>query len=266
MSNLKKDFENKFRAIGTQIGCDKVLYHSYEGGYANCLWELENSPIKILEIGIGGEGYADGGQSLLLWKNLFPKAEIFGLDIYDKSKLNCERVNTRIINQADKKALEEFAEVNGPFDLIVDDGSHHRADVLISLFALMPYVKDGGYYVIEDISTSYWPTYEGSTIANGFQNTPIDWVKKLVDVVHKHDQLTTNNNLPDWDVKSISVFNGIVFLETGQARVLKNIPVSSGFYVNQLNTDRARYGKFEKIFNEFYNDPLSAIAPLINDL
>lgn len=259
-----KEFERRFRALGNQIGCDKVINHSYESGYARFLSDLQNRPLKILEIGIGGENYADGGQSLFLWKNLFPKAEIFGLDIYDKSKLECERVRTFIVDQTDSEALVNFSKKYGPFDVIIDDGSHKRADVLISLFALIPYVAENGFYIIEDISTSYWPVYNGSTIANGFLDTPIDWLKKSIDIVHSGDRLFENKSYPSWALRSVSAYSGLGIFEVGQTRVAKNIPEASGFYENQKEADLVTYGKYQGFFNEFSSDALKSVQTLLD--
>lgn len=263
---LRNRFERQFRAIGTQIGCDKVLFHSYEAGYARYLSDFQDRSIKILEIGIGGENYLDGGQSLFLWKNLFPKAEIFGIDIYDKSKLNSNRVHTFVVDQTDAPALVDFAKAHGPFDVVIDDGSHRRADVLISLFALMPYVSCGGFYVIEDISTSYWPVYNGSSLANGFLDTPIDWVKKSIDIVNRGDILFDQAHLPGWSLRSVSAYGGLAFFEVGVPRISKNIPESSGFYENQRETDEIRYGKFTPFFKEFSSDAMKAVGPLLKPL
>lgn len=260
---MMKSFEARFRALGNQIGCDKVLSHSYEAGYARYLFNRENDPVKILEIGIGGESYAPGGQSLFLWKNLFPKANIFGLDIYDKKFLDCERVRTFVVDQANVGDLTEFARIHGPFDIIIDDGSHKRADVLISLFTLMPYVADGGMYIIEDISTSYWPVYDGSSIANGFLDTPISWLKKAIDIVHSGDLLFELSHLPQWRLRSVASYSGLAFFEVGTPRISKNIPESSGFYENQRLTDVVRFGKFEEFFKNFSQDPLLAVKSLL---
>lgn len=264
MINKRIDFEHRFRALGLQLGCDKVINHSYETGYASHLWEIQNEPLKILEIGIGGEGYSDGGRSLILWKNLFPNAQIFGLDIYDKSFLDSDRIKTFMIDQSNASELRQFANEYGPFNLVIDDGSHKREDVLASLWVLMPYVKDNGYYVIEDTSTSYWPTYGGSTIANGFMDTPIDWVKKAVDILHRDDLVSTKDNLPDWDLRSISVYSGLAFLGIGKARVSINVPKSTGFYEDQRDVDEARYGKYSNFFNAFAHDPLRSIEKLLD--
>ena len=79
----KKDFEEHLRAAGTEYGCDKVVPHNYHFFYANHFLDYVDRPFKLLEIGVGGEGREVGGASLRLWAEVFPLAEIYGLDIYD---------------------------------------------------------------------------------------------------------------------------------------------------------------------------------------
>jgi len=67
-------------------GTDKFGYHDYTPNYFKMFAHLRDAPIKVLEIGVGG--YADddrGGQSLEVWRDFFPNAEITGIDIQKKT-------------------------------------------------------------------------------------------------------------------------------------------------------------------------------------
>jgi hypothetical protein len=55
----------------------------------------------------------------------------------------------------------------GPFDIVIDDGSHVPKHVVTSFGALFPQVKDGGLYVIEDVQTTFWPNFGGSALDGG---------------------------------------------------------------------------------------------------
>ena len=70
---------------------------------------------KVLEIGI----YR--GASLQMWRDYFPNAEIFGLDI-EEVHVPGPRIQTIRGDQSDADSLAEVGR-HGPFDLIVDDGS-----------------------------------------------------------------------------------------------------------------------------------------------
>jgi len=89
------------------MGTDKEGAHSYTAAYDGHLGRFRDQPITLLEIGIGG--YADpakGGASLRMWKTYFPQAQIFGLDIEDKSGLAKERITILRGDQGDPAFLE----------------------------------------------------------------------------------------------------------------------------------------------------------------
>jgi hypothetical protein len=46
-------------------------------------------------------------------------------------------------------------------DIVIDDGSHHMADVRASFEHLFPKMKIGGLYLIEDLHTSFWRSAGG---------------------------------------------------------------------------------------------------------
>ena len=58
----------------------------------------------------------------------------------------------------DRTLLAEIARA-GPYDIVIDDGGHVTGQQIVSLEQLFPAVRDGGFYVIEDTHTSFWPTY-----------------------------------------------------------------------------------------------------------
>jgi hypothetical protein len=63
----------------------------------------------------------------------------------------------------DESFLGKVLEETGPLDIIIDDGSHINRDVLTSFHYLFPGLRTGGFYVIEDLQTAYWPGYGGSS-------------------------------------------------------------------------------------------------------
>jgi hypothetical protein len=127
---------------------DKYWCHDYIHCYDTCLVNLRNRRIRILEIGV------KRGASLLLWKKAFPKAKVFGVDKEDVSNAKILRKNKDLKlfvgDQTDVKFLKTVIK-EGPFDLIVDDGSHIPQDILISLETLWPSMASQGWYVIEDV-------------------------------------------------------------------------------------------------------------------
>jgi cephalosporin hydroxylase len=105
----------------------------------------------VLEIGV------KGGGSTLLWKRLFPEATVVGLDIDIRPHLGGDGVVYIEGDQADAAQLTRVAEQYGPFDLVIDDGSHKSAHQTVSLRTLFPHVRAGGLYVIEDVQANLKP-------------------------------------------------------------------------------------------------------------
>lgn len=130
------------------VSTDKYWYNNYIHYYDTCLANLHNRHIKILEIGV------KQGASLLLWKKAFPKAQVFGVDKEDVSNAKILRKNKDLKllvgDQSDSKFLKAVAK-EGPFDLIIDDGSHIPRDILASLEILWSSVAPQGWYAIEDV-------------------------------------------------------------------------------------------------------------------
>lgn len=206
--------------LAIRFGSDKWgIWHWYTRHYDRHFGPLRDEPIKLLEIGIGG--YADphaGGGSLRMWKNYFPRGIVYGMDIYDKSPSEESRINTVVGSQDDAEFLREFAEENGPFDIIIDDGSHINEHVLFSFDVLFPYVRPGGWYAIEDIQTSYWPQYGGTRGAVAGEGTSVGLVKKLLDGLEYQESASRRGEEPgyaDRHVVGVHFYHNLAFIEKG---------------------------------------------------
>ena len=106
----------------------------------------------VLEIGV------DEGNSLRMWEEIFPQAHIVGVDKNPQCKEYAGgNIDVVWADVSDLVQLVSVAESFSPFDLIVDDGSHRKEDVLLGLSTLFGYLADGGTYVIEDM---YWDDSE----------------------------------------------------------------------------------------------------------
>jgi cephalosporin hydroxylase len=153
----------KHRADKSSVG------HEYADIYDLYLQSFRDKPLHFLEIGV------KRGSSVSMWSEYFthPHAKLSALDI-DYSLL---RRNLRCLldqndkeskdprwklfegDQSDPSVLSRIIERDS-FDVIVDDGSHRGIDQKASMECLWPYVKKGGYYIIEDLQTAYVRTDE----------------------------------------------------------------------------------------------------------
>jgi len=146
---------------------DKGIHdHGFVEVYERFFFQYRYKPIRILEIGIYN------GDSLKLWGNYFQQASIFGIDISPKIECDTDVVKTFVADQSNRTQLQSFIDAHGgDFDFIIDDGGHSMEQQQVSFGFLFPFVKPGGYYVIEDLHTSipslhpeFSPTPETSTL------------------------------------------------------------------------------------------------------
>ncbi len=131
--------------------------HQYGFTYDELFRPFKYRRLKLLEIGIGGFGVFVGGNSLLAWKAFFPFGSIIGCDINPNSELTHVRTKIYQIDQSSGDQLTALQRDEGPFDIIIDDGSHLSAHQIFTFEHMLDTVKDGGFYIVEDVQTSYWP-------------------------------------------------------------------------------------------------------------
>ena len=144
------------RDLFNRYNCDKGSKHNYERVYEQFFEPLKDKEINILEVGI----YY--GRSLQVWKEYFPKAQIYGIDTFqriqpneiqalsednihwttcDSTSLNCTSIVSNAFGQDTK------------FDIIIDDGLHTPEANAKTLKNFWPLLKRDGIYFVEDA----WP-------------------------------------------------------------------------------------------------------------
>lgn len=135
---------------------------------------FRNKPIRLLEIGV-----FEGG-SLQMWRDYFHEdSVIVGIDINPKCKAHEEDgIHVRIGSQVDDGFLASVVKEFGPFDIIIDDGSHLNNQVIKTFQILYPEVTETGVYLVEDMHTSYWPNYNGGLYK---EDSMIEFFKKKID-------------------------------------------------------------------------------------
>lgn len=150
-------------------------YHNYAVKYDKILSPYREAFTSILEIGVAQ------GQSLRMWTDYFTKATIHGADISKPCEscvnYSADRMKFHLLDQRDRaqlKNLEQFA----PFDFIIDDGNHFWMEQILTFETLFPYVRNGGIYIVEDTTTSYWKEYKNHPIST------VEYFKGLADEIH----------------------------------------------------------------------------------
>ena len=120
--------------------------------------------LVVIEIGVGGNESDQPGGSLRVWCYYFPRSTIIGVDVHPKTLTLGRRLSGSCAPTS--RYLEDLQRVlavaeRAP-DVVIDDGSHIGEHVCTTFEALFPRLSAGGVYVIEDLHTSYWPSYGGS--------------------------------------------------------------------------------------------------------
>ena len=162
--------------IANLYGTDKGSnVHDYCRKYEKYLPFKREDKITLFEIGVAR------GESLRMWKEYFYNSHIISIDILPECKAYEEdRISIEIGSQTDENFLNRISQQYGPFDMIIDDGSHVNSDVIYSFQKLFNHVKSSGIYIVEDAGTSYWPDYGGGRYRPG---STMDYFKGLADEV-----------------------------------------------------------------------------------
>lgn len=199
-------------------GTDKNGSHFYTQHYQTHFKSFKFKKLNLLEIGVGGfENPLYGGHSLRMWKSFFPFANIFSLDIVDKSFLQEHRIKIYKGSQVDYDFLQMICNEVGLFDLIIDDGSHINDHVIKSFEFLFPKLKTGGIYVIEDTQTSYWENYGGSSNDFNKEGTIYNYFKSLIDSLNNEEFVLDNYEKSYFDKHIISMhfYHNMIFIYKG---------------------------------------------------
>lgn len=139
-------------------------WESYLHFYDKEFHHLRNMQISLLEIGV------QNGGSLETWAKYFPFAErLVGIDIDEQCgnlKFDDPRIQVVVGDGSE-------VELDGEFNIIIDDGSHVSADIIKSFQHWWPKLLPGGLYVVEDFHTM-WISGYGCGALEFFQDMVVD--------------------------------------------------------------------------------------------
>jgi len=154
----------KMCLVMTKYGSDKAQrWHNYTPVYSALLKRYRDRPVRILELGLGTNNPelrssmgVDGrpGASLRGWRELFPRALVYGADIDRNILFQENRIKTFYCDQLDQAAIRELwsqPDLQGGVDIIVEDGLHTFEANISFLEGSLEHLRPGGMYVIEDI-------------------------------------------------------------------------------------------------------------------
>ena len=147
-----------------KYGTDKTL-SGYTPTYNKLFTPIKDKVTSVLEIGLGTlnpsipssfagniglfDYYKQGG-SLRVWRDFFPNADVYGVDIAKDCMFSEDRIKTFLFDSSTKDYCDYYLN-NLEFDIIIDDGNHDPKYQVKTLRNLFPKLRENGIYVIEDI-------------------------------------------------------------------------------------------------------------------
>ena len=187
--------------IGLRTGTDKVTTtagtgHPYQFPYEKYMRPLRCRPINVLEIGLGCDmGIGEAGHSVAMWLDFLPTAALTVMEwnskcmadwrAADPMRIGKDVLDARVqFFEGDQSKLEDLlrvANARGPFDVIIDDGGHSANQQITSLRTLLPLVKPGGLYVLEDLGTSFSPNHAHW---HDFPTTAAAYTAQMINCIH----------------------------------------------------------------------------------
>ena len=132
--------------------------------------------VSVLEIGV------QGGGSLQMWRDYFgPLSNIVGVDIDPAAKFERSHIHVEIGDQADPAFMTSVYNRRGPFDIIIDDGSHVQSDMQASFKTLYPSMPPDGVYLLEDMCCCYWSSHGGGCASTGLYDGDVQGPRRRVE-------------------------------------------------------------------------------------
>ena len=145
----ENEMNETLAAIFTSTKTDKMSRHHYERYYDRWFAPFQKKTgVKFLEIGV------HEGASLNAWKRYFQKPELIMGLAYGTGSPNSPidhdqewkpGVFVHVGDQATNESMD-YLKAKGPWDVIVDDGSHVPEHQIFSLFKLWESIKPGGKF------------------------------------------------------------------------------------------------------------------------
>jgi hypothetical protein len=150
--------------VMTSYGSDKGHgWHNYTTIYSVIFGKLRDRPLRIFELGLGTDNpklissmgvNGRPGASLRGWRELFPRALVYGADIDRDILFQEDRIDTFYCDQLDSVAIRDLWSrpvLRDGMDIIIDDGLHTLEGNLSFLDGSLQHLRPGGFYVVEDI-------------------------------------------------------------------------------------------------------------------
>lgn len=133
---------------------DKAPSHNYGPTYSEVLFPMGLRIRNVAEVGILR------GSGIAMWSTIFPKAQIYGFDMFLNHTLSnmaflrsqgafcTDNLHLHEMNQM--QPADTVSKIGVTYDVVVDDGYHSDEASWKTWMAFEPFLASRGVYVIED--------------------------------------------------------------------------------------------------------------------
>ena len=129
-----------------QIGENLRVTHDYLRHYEYMFSQFRQNKFALVEFG------CYKGDSLRMWEQYFPNAEIYGVDLDENTKCHeTDRIHIVIGDATSLDTYNTLKSTAGSAFIILDDASHAWSDQRRSFELFWDLLTPGGFYVIEDL-------------------------------------------------------------------------------------------------------------------
>lgn len=196
-----------------KYGTDKTL-SGYTPTYSQIFTPIREKVNSVLEIGLGSldasspstfagnqrlfPHYKQGG-SLRVWRDFFPNAKIYGIDVAKDCMFTEDRIETFLFDSSNKDYAEHYLK-DLKFDIIIDDGNHDPEYQIKTMQNLLPRLSSTGIYVIEDIGG-----YSGTRELLIDYKTEFDLLTKGFKITNKGNHIVLTQEKNEFLEKNVSI-------------------------------------------------------------
>ena len=122
------------------------LSHDYLRHYDYLFSHFRQNKFTLIEFG------CYKGDSLRMWEQYFPNADIYGVDLDENAKRHStDRIHILIGDATSPETFSALNSATGGAFIIIDDASHAWSDQRRSFELFWDMLMPGGFYVIEDL-------------------------------------------------------------------------------------------------------------------
>lgn len=197
-SATKPSLEELMYKFGTDKSRDD---HKYSDVMAMIFEPIRSIVRNVMELGVAT------GQGVKVWHDYFDLATIHGLDTFDifgsKEQVDSEladfpRARLYLANSQSGASVDALGIAPESLDVIIDDADHHWECQERTLLVLWPFLRPGGYYIIEDVE---WDR-EGDRMAYPVLHAPESLHPATVEILRRNDAVFVDTALGHraWDL------------------------------------------------------------------